>query len=294
MGIDEAYGLSKFLGRHLTLRQFESLADLEHHQSLATPIKDALRIIEMDILEKYEDRIGAEYPDLLDKCRQLRRIMGDAHRQIQSIMLQTEARRGGNNAQIQSKAKAIGLGPIPVHVTKGGDFIPDEMEKNVAPNPTDELLNHEYGHFGKNHSHNGSPQRFNEPVLLQSGSGHVEEDNVLLMDDEKVPQQDVAFSHVVIENAVENVEEQDDLEMPLEIEWVLDQMVDSLGDSIVVTSNLRRAISTAVIALWDRYCGVMQLDVAFWWRNLMRICNHKDGGDWFSRSVLFIGFAFDF
>ena len=41
--------------------------------------------------------------------------------------------------------------------------------------------------------------------------------------------------------------------MPLEMEWVLDQMIDSSNNSIVVTSNLRRAISTAVISLWDRF-----------------------------------------
>eukprot|EP01084_Bolivina_argentea_P288319 494827_1 len=41
--------------------------------------------------------------------------------------------------------------------------------------------------------------------------------------------------------------------MPLEMEWALDQMVDSSNNSIVVTSNLRRAISTAVISLWDRF-----------------------------------------
>ena len=41
--------------------------------------------------------------------------------------------------------------------------------------------------------------------------------------------------------------------MPLEMEWVLDQMIDASNNSIVVTSNLRRAISTAVIALWDRF-----------------------------------------
>jgi len=246
VGIDEAYGLSKFLGRHLTLRQFESLADLEHHQSLATPIKDALRLVKMGVLEKYEDQLAADYPDLIEKCRQIESTLEDAHRQIQNIMLQTEARRGGNNAQIQSKAIDMGMGPIRAHVTKGGDFIPDEDKGGGGAAITDDPVSN---------SNNGSPQRFvDEPVLQHGGSGV--EDNVLLMDDEKAAQHEAnarPFSHVVIANAVENVEEQDDLEMPLEIEWVLDQMVDSLGDSIVVTSNLRRAISTAVIALWDRF-----------------------------------------
>merc|ERR1719242_761629 len=247
IGIDEAYGLSKFLGRHLTLRQFESLADLEHHQSLATPIKDALRIVHMGILEEHADELQ-QNPDLLAKCQQIAEIMEEAHRKIQGIMLRTEARRGGNNAQIQSKAKALGMGPVQVHVTKGGDVIPED---DAVHNPTDELL----GSGSSMSPLKGvSKSSSNEPVLLQGGSGV--EDNVLLMDDEKIAEQKlnaVPFSHVVIANAVEKIEEQDQLEMPLEIEWVLDQMVDSLGDSIVVTSNLRRCISTAVISLWDRF-----------------------------------------
>jgi len=247
IGIDEAYGLSKFLGRHLTLRQFESLADLEHHQSLATPIKDALRIVHMGILEEHAEALQ-QNPDLLAKCKQIADIMEEAHRKIQGIMLRTEARRGGNNAQIQSKAKALGMGPVPVHVTKGGDVIPED---EALSNPTDEIG---MGNGSVSPLKAVSKSSSNEPVLLQGGSGV--EDNVLLMDDEKIAEQELnarPFSHVVIANAVEKIEEQDQLEMPLEIEWVLDQMVDSLGDSIVVTSNLRRAISTAVISLWDRF-----------------------------------------
>ena len=72
VGIDEAYGLSRFLGRHLTLRQFESLADLGHHQSLATPIKDALRIIQTGILDKYQKELKNIDPDLFQKCLQIK------------------------------------------------------------------------------------------------------------------------------------------------------------------------------------------------------------------------------
>merc|ERR1719216_442055 len=77
VGIDEAYGLSKFLARHLTLRQFESLADLEHHQSLAKPIRDALRIIESGILDQYKHQLAQISPDLLAKCNQIKHIMED-------------------------------------------------------------------------------------------------------------------------------------------------------------------------------------------------------------------------
>merc|ERR1712154_282144 len=69
IGIDEAYGLSRILGRHLTLRQFESLADLEHHQSLATPIKDALRIIQTGVLDKYSTQLRHISPELYKLSR---------------------------------------------------------------------------------------------------------------------------------------------------------------------------------------------------------------------------------
>eukprot|EP01084_Bolivina_argentea_P170220 294954_1 len=201
VGIDEAYGLSRFLGRHLTLRQFESLADLEHHQSLATPIKDALRIIETDILDKYAKDLTKISPDLLAKCVAIKNIMETAHAKIQRIMLETEAKRNQSNAKQQIGHK----------VTKGADYINGADDAMDSFNPTDEVW------------------------------------------DEKCPDLLRPFSHVVIANKVENVEEQDDLEMPLDMEWVLDQMVDSSSNSIVVTSNLRRAISTAVIGLWDRF-----------------------------------------
>lgn len=53
-GIDQAYALSKFLGRHAFFRQYENLNSLLHHQQLANPIKDALRILTTDILDKYQ------------------------------------------------------------------------------------------------------------------------------------------------------------------------------------------------------------------------------------------------
>ena len=250
----------------MTLRQFESLADLEHHQSLATPIKDALRIVRLGILEEHEQELKLN-PDLLAKCQQVAEIMEDARKKIESIMLRTEARRGGNAVQIQqSGSNAVGLIPSG-HVTKGGDFIPEDDEMNPTDDPIGGGISGVSGsgmgsgsinsilmkNKSASNSKNNSPLRV-DSVLMQGGSGA--EDNVLLMDDEKLEQHEAnakPFSHVVIDSQVEKVEEQNDLEMPLEIEWVLDQMVDSLGDSIVVTSNLRRAISTAVISLWDRY-----------------------------------------
>eukprot|EP00484_Ammonia_sp_Unknown_P017962 CAMPEP_0197025478 /NCGR_PEP_ID=MMETSP1384-20130603/5802_1 /TAXON_ID=29189 /ORGANISM="Ammonia sp." /LENGTH=857 /DNA_ID=CAMNT_0042454011 /DNA_START=130 /DNA_END=2703 /DNA_ORIENTATION=+ len=231
VGIDEAYSLSRFLGRHLTLRQFESLADLEHHQALATPIKDALRIIQTDILDPYSKQLQRISPDLFAKCTEIRDIMEDAHKKIQRIMLETEAQRG--NAQNSRKQKGVG------HVTRGGDVIPDG-DKSSKSNSLEKA----------------------DSVLLQNG---FDNNGYLLDDDEKKLEQEKEnrlmnapglhkiVSHVVIPNQVENVDEQDDLEMPLELEWVLDQMVDSSNSSVVVTSNLRRAISTAVIALWDRF-----------------------------------------
>merc|ERR1719242_1724031 len=128
VGIDEAYGLSRFLGRHLTLRQFESLADLEHHQSLATPIKDALRIIQTGILDQYKHQLAQISPDLLAKCNQIKHIMEDAHSKIQRIMLETERQRGRDSQS--SKKKALGLGAM--HVTKGDDYLPeDDNEQHV-------------------------------------------------------------------------------------------------------------------------------------------------------------------
>lgn len=44
----------------------------------------------------------------------------------------------------------------------------------------------------------------------------------------------------------------DESELPLDMDWVMDQLVDD-SDSIVCCSNLRRAISTAVIGLWQRF-----------------------------------------
>eukprot|EP01083_Nonionella_stella_P270004 913896_1 len=126
VGIDEAYGLSRFLGRHLTLRQFESLADLEHHQSLATPIKDALRIINVGILDKYKNELlQIGNGDLLSKCQQIKNIMENAHEKIQHIMLETEVKRGQNHSSIQ-----LQLQPKTKTNTKGGDFIMDEKEKD--------------------------------------------------------------------------------------------------------------------------------------------------------------------
>lgn len=239
IGIDEAYGLSRFLGRHLTLRQFESLADLEHHQSLATPIKDALRIIQTGILDQYTPQLKNVSSDLYNKCNEIRNIMEDAHKKIQRIMLETEARRG--NPQLAAKGKALGLSVG--HVTKGGDFLPDEDENK------------------SNKSKSNSPI-MKENVLLQHGNDNDVKYGAQYIDEEKkedlnnllaAPDLHRPFSHVVIANQVENIEDQDDLEMPLEMEWVLDQMIDASNNSIVVTSNLRRAISTAVIALWDRF-----------------------------------------
>mmetsp|Transcript_6473 Transcript_6473/g.5716 ORF Transcript_6473/g.5716 Transcript_6473/m.5716 type:complete len:680 (+) Transcript_6473:943-2982(+) len=241
IGIDEAYGLSRFLGRHLTLRQFESLADLEHHQSLATPIKDALRIIQTGILDQYSSQLKQVSPDLYNKCNEIRNIMEDAHKKIQRIMLETEARRG--NPQLNAKGKALGLSVG--HVTKGGDFLPDEDENKS----------------NKSKSKSNSPI-MNDNILLQHGGNGNDPKYGYINDDEKkedlnnllaAPDLHRPFSHVVIANQVENIEDQDDLEMPLEMEWVLDQLIDASNNSIVVTSNLRRAISTAVIALWDRF-----------------------------------------
>ena len=65
------------------------------------------------------------------------------------------------------------------------------------------------------------------------------------------------MSHVVYDDMVANenrmYENNDPNDMPLEMEWVLDEMVDSGEESMVVCSNLRRAISTAIISLWDRF-----------------------------------------
>jgi len=238
VGIDEAYGLSRFLGRHLTLRQFESLADLEHHQSLATPIKDALRLIQTGVLDRYSRELRQISPELLANCQAIKDIMNEAHSKIQRIMLETEARRGG---QLQIKGKG-GNGKTKVisHVTKGGDFLPDKKESE-------------------------SPEVKKDDILLQNGF-HENGYNELLHDPDESemkgngqqPALSRPFSHVVIANQVEQVEEQDDLEMPLEMEWVLDQMVDASNNSIVATSNLRRAISTAVIGLWDRFCATSE------------------------------------
>jgi len=255
IGIDEAYGLSRFLGRHLTLRQFESLADLEHHQSLATPIKDALRIVQTDILDKYQSQLKQISPQLLEKCKEIRTIMEDAHEKIQRIMLRTEERRG--HPQLQAKGKALGVSVG--HVTKGGDFLPDEDDelssksksksKSNSPILQENILlqsgHDNNGHFNGHNGHNGHHNGHNG---YQDDEKKESLDHLLAKPDLHRP-----FSHVVIANQVENIEDQDDLEMPLEMEWVLDQMIDSSNNSIVVTSNLRRAISTAVIALWDRF-----------------------------------------
>jgi len=232
VGIDEAYGLSRFLGRHLTLRQFESLADLEHHQSLATPIKDALRIIQTGILDKYQKELNKISPDLLMKCKEIKNIMENAHHKIQRIMLETEARRG-QSPHLLAKGKALGLGTM--HVTKGGDVIVDDEENAKEKNLNLPIIIN---------------QKKKNKVALQYGYNEEKEEKDAMPNG---PELNRPFSHVVIANQVETVEEQDELEMPLEMEWVLDQMVDSSNNSIVVTSNLRRAISTAVIALWDRF-----------------------------------------
>jgi len=243
VGIDEAYGLSRFLGRHLTLRQFESLADLEHHQSLATPIKDALRLIQTGVLDKYSSQLKRISPELYQNCREIKSIMNDAHAKIQRIMLETEARRAG---QLQIKGKDH-TGKVISHVTKGGDFIPDKKgDEDGKVEKEDVLLQNGYGHGGHGHGHDNG---YNELLHDRDESEYK---------GKKQPALSRPFSHVVIANQVEQVEEQDDLEMPLEMEWVLDQMVDASNNSIVATSNLRRAISTAVIGLWDRFCATQE------------------------------------
>ena len=91
---EEQPGQPRHVVVHLTLRQFESLADLENHQVLATPIKDALRIL---------DNYGRS-------CQEIRAIM-DAHIKLHRIMLETEARRahGGGHMQHQLDKNGHGI-----------------------------------------------------------------------------------------------------------------------------------------------------------------------------------------
>ncbi|ETO10258.1 hypothetical protein RFI_27123 [Reticulomyxa filosa] len=57
--------------------------------------------------------------------------------------------------------------------------------------------------------------------------------------------------HVVLNDENFGVME-DDPDLPLEMEWLLDEILDS-KTSLVVCGRLKRAISTAIIGLWERF-----------------------------------------
>ncbi|ETO28254.1 hypothetical protein RFI_08883 [Reticulomyxa filosa] len=59
--------------------------------------------------------------------------------------------------------------------------------------------------------------------------------------------------HVVLNDSTFGVID-DDPDLPLEMEWLLDEMLD-YRTSVVTCSNLRRAISTGIIGLWDRFAA---------------------------------------
>eukprot|EP01083_Nonionella_stella_P157203 510104_1 len=63
---------------------------------------------------------------------------------------------------------------------------------------------------------------------------------------------------LIVSDYYKDLEEEDEkilnaLESTLKLEWVLDELISSEHNSIVVSANERRAISTTMIALWDRF-----------------------------------------
>mmetsp|Transcript_54511 Transcript_54511/g.90368 ORF Transcript_54511/g.90368 Transcript_54511/m.90368 type:complete len:920 (-) Transcript_54511:311-3070(-) len=312
IGIDEAYGLSRFLGRHLTVRQFESLADLEHHQLLATPIKDALRIVQSNILDSYAMQLQQVSPQLHQECVALRNILTAANERIHRIMLNAQERRNGGNAVGAGNMNGGGGGGVggggaggnangggdgggkkAGHgMTKGGGYGGGYIDDNVknggndaSPDLVDDpmaMMMNGGGGDGSDYQRSSNKSLHSSNQNQNNNNGHLSmmaqmemDANGYLMDDDdekqkrknkqhmprpSIPDLLRPFSHVVIANQVENVETSmtENLEVPLDLEWTLDQLIDSSSNSIVVTSNLRRAISTAVIALWDRFGANME------------------------------------
>eukprot|EP01084_Bolivina_argentea_P116865 207582_1 len=186
LGIDEAYGFSRFLAKYLESREQETLVDCKYHQTLYVAIQDSLAMIKDDILSKHQVELMSIAPELISKYEQIKNVLETMQQQIKIILSEKKTRRKLNG-------KSLG---------KVNSSIDDDLESKDEYKGT-------------------------------------------------------TFSQVVISNNIEQIHQHayDDLEMPLEIEWVLDQMMskNNVNNSIVVTSNLRRAISTAVIALWDRF-----------------------------------------
>jgi len=103
--------------------------------------------------------------------------MEDAHRKIQRIMLETEARRG-HNPQFLLKGKELGLRPM--HVTKGGDFIPDE-ENNDNDNENND--NHE-GDGDEFAADNDNGNDNDNDIYIKDNGIDTDMDNELEVDDE--------------------------------------------------------------------------------------------------------------
>merc|ERR1712176_633767 len=128
-------------------------------------------------------------PELLQNCREIKEIMEGAHTKIQRNMLETEARRGGQGMNAIKGGKGGGDGKGGTgHVTKGGDFLPDKSDEKKQ-----------------------SPPKKKEDILLQFENNYGDEYNELLDGDgdeeKREPALSRPFSHVVIANQVESVEE---------------------------------------------------------------------------------------
>ena len=194
-GMRQAYLLSKYLAGHIDLRQNQKLKYLEEHQSIASPIKDAWRLLQQCKSEMNGKNGEKEFPNM---CNDALTYLTDAMHKLEILMAHAPPVEPEywNFKALEEKAK-YGM----------------ENENSIESNNNNKIGNGMEKQIPSNHSRSKSLRNIIEPHN----------------------------PHTAMDNNAQ-----------FDIGSILDLLAGKNIKSIIVTSNLRRAISTCVIGLWPR------------------------------------------